>query len=78
MRAGAIASFGASHSSTELEPMRASGLRLFRRGRFQVRRERCGVDFDAFFALGEGKADEFVEGHPLRAKLQAIKAGASS
>lgn len=38
-------------------------------------REHCAVDFDAFFAMGEGKADEFVENHPLRAKLQDIKAG---
>lgn len=38
-------------------------------------REHCSVDFDAFFALGEGKAYEFVENHPLRQKLQAIKAG---
>ena len=38
-------------------------------------REHCAVDFDAFFALGEGKADEFVESHPLRAKLRDIEAG---
>lgn len=38
-------------------------------------RERCPVDYDAFFKLGEGKEDEFVENHPLREKLKAIKEG---
>lgn len=36
-------------------------------------RRNCAVDYDAFFALGEGKADEFVQNHPLRDKLQANK-----
>lgn len=39
-------------------------------------RARCPVDYDAFFKLGEGKEDEFVQNHPLREKLQAIKDGA--
>ena len=38
-------------------------------------REHCPVDFDEFFKLGEGRADEFVREHPLREKLQAIKVG---
>jgi hypothetical protein len=38
-------------------------------------RSRCPVDYDEFFRLGEGKADEFVENHPLRDKLSAIKEG---
>jgi hypothetical protein len=38
-------------------------------------RAHCPVDYDAFFQIGEGRADEFVEGHPLRERLQAIKDG---
>lgn len=38
-------------------------------------RKRCPVDYDAFFKLGEGKADEFVENHPLRQKLKARTGG---
>lgn len=40
-------------------------------------RENCLVDYDVFFALGEGKEDEFVQNHPLRKTLQGTKAGAS-
>lgn len=38
-------------------------------------RSKCPVDYDAFFKLGEGKEDEFVQNHPLREKLRAIKEG---
>jgi hypothetical protein len=38
-------------------------------------RRNCAIDFDAFFQLGEGKADEYTRNHPLRTKLQAIKEG---
>lgn len=38
-------------------------------------RAHCPVDYDAFFTLGKGKEDEFVQNHPLREKLQAIKEG---
>lgn len=38
-------------------------------------RDRCSVDYDAFFALGEGKADDYVQNHPLSQKLQAIIEG---
>lgn len=38
-------------------------------------RDRCPVDYDAFFKLGEGREDDFVENHPLREKLRAIKEG---
>lgn len=38
-------------------------------------RDHCPVDYDAFFKLGEGQEDEFVQNHPLRDKLQAIKSG---
>jgi hypothetical protein len=38
-------------------------------------RDRCPIDFDEFFKLGEGKADQYVENHPLREKLRAIKSG---
>jgi hypothetical protein len=38
-------------------------------------RKNCPVDYDAFFKLGEGREDEFVQNHPLREKLIAIKEG---
>jgi hypothetical protein len=39
-------------------------------------RQKCPVDYDAFFRIGDAKEDEFVQGHPLREKLQAIQEGA--
>lgn len=39
-------------------------------------REHCPVDYDAFFRMGEGKAEQYVQNHPLRYKLHAIKRGA--
>lgn len=38
-------------------------------------RHNCPVDYDVFFRLGEGKEDEYTQGHPLREKLNAIKDG---
>ena len=38
-------------------------------------RRNCHVDYDAFFALGEGREDEFIRDHPLRDKLRSIKDG---
>jgi hypothetical protein len=40
-------------------------------------RRNCPVDYDAFFEMGAGKEVEFVANHPLRGKLQAIRAGDS-
>lgn len=37
--------------------------------------ERCGADFEGFFAQGADEADKWVEDHPLGAKLADIKAG---
>jgi hypothetical protein len=36
-------------------------------------RQHCPVDYGAFFALGDGKEDEFVAQHPLRELLQSDK-----
>lgn len=44
----------------------------------QYIRHNCPVDYDAFFKLGEGNADQFVDNHPLREKLQEIKDGKPS
>ena len=41
----------------------------------RVVRARCPADFEAFFQQGEGRAEEFVNGHPLRKHLAKIKAG---
>jgi hypothetical protein len=39
-------------------------------------RQHCPVDYNAFFALGDGKEDDFVAGHPLREMLQSHKVAA--
>ncbi len=41
----------------------------------QYIRDKCPVDYNEFFALGEGKEDQYVQGHPLREKLKTSKAG---
>jgi hypothetical protein len=35
-------------------------------------RDKCPIDYDQFFALGEGKEDEYVQNHPLKEKLHSI------
>jgi hypothetical protein len=38
----------------------------------QYIRDKCPVDYDQFFALGEGKEDQYVQNHPLKEKLHSI------
>lgn len=41
----------------------------------RVVRRRCPANFEAFFRQGEGRAEAFVNSHPLRKHLAQIKAG---